>query len=152
MEAEGKIEESKNGFSSKESDPGDAMERDSELIRRGSFYNGEGNFKNIVLKFTTLSEGCQEAPSFTVDKRGAKVGRDASNSISVPSDTRLSAEGHATIEYHRGSFYIIDGGFNFSASIRIGSLTFIFFVFLFIDLSHIHVPFVRTYRYWKCPQ
>lgn len=104
-----------------EIDNSSGKERESmELIRRGSFYNGEGNFKNIVLKFTTLSEGCQEAPSFTVDKRGAKIGREASNNISIPSDQRLSLEGHASIEYHRGSFYIVDGGFSFSASIRIG--------------------------------
>ena len=88
--------------------------------KRSSFHASEGNFKNIVLKFTTLSEGCLEAPSFTVDKRGARIGRDKSNDISVPSDQRLAAEAHAYIEYHRGSFYIVDGGHSFSASVRIG--------------------------------
>lgn len=91
-----------------------------ENKNRNSFYNSEGNFKTIVLKFTTLSEGATEAPSFTVDRRGAKIGRDKSNDICVPSDTRLSPEGHSTIEYHRGAFYIIDGGFAYSASVRIG--------------------------------
>ncbi len=91
-----------------------------ETRNRNSFYNSEGNFKTIVLKFTTLSEGCTEAPSFTVDRKGAKIGRDKNNDICVPSDTRLAAEGHSTIEYHRGAFYIIDGGHSFSASVRIG--------------------------------
>mmetsp|Transcript_7580 Transcript_7580/g.12768 ORF Transcript_7580/g.12768 Transcript_7580/m.12768 type:complete len:598 (-) Transcript_7580:176-1969(-) len=85
-----------------------------------SSHGPDGNFKNIVLKFTTLSEGCFEAPSFTVDRQGAKIGRDASNDISVPSDQRLAPEGHAAIEFHRGSFYISDGGHSFSASVRIG--------------------------------
>ncbi len=92
----------------------------AEHKQRNSFHASDGNFKNIVLKFTTLSEGCYEAPSFTVDKKGAKIGREKSNDICVPSDQRLAAEGHATIEYHRGSFYILDGGHSFSASVRIG--------------------------------
>eukprot|EP01038_Epipyxis_sp_PR26KG_P006901 gene6901-9453_t len=81
---------------------------------------GEGNYKNIVLKFTTLSDGCYETPSFTVDRRGAKIGRNASNDISVPSDQRLAPEAHSSIEYSKGSFYLIDGGYSFSASVRIG--------------------------------
>lgn len=85
------------------------------------FHSGEGNFKNIVLKFTTLSEGCYEAPSFTVDRKGAKIGREASNDICVPSDQRLAPEGHASIEFVRGSFHIFDGGVSsFAASVRIG--------------------------------
>lgn len=91
-----------------------------ERSTRHSFYGYEGNFKNIVLKFTTLSEGCVETPSFTVGRQGAKIGRDKSNDICVPSDQRLSNEAHSFIEYHRGSFYIIDNGFSFSASVRIG--------------------------------
>jgi len=83
-------------------------------------YCSEGNFKSIVLKFTTLSDGCTEAPSFTVDRKGATIGRDKSNDICVPSDTRLPSEAHSTIEYYRGAFYIIDGGYSFSASVRIG--------------------------------
>jgi pSer/pThr/pTyr-binding forkhead associated (FHA) protein len=85
-----------------------------------SFHGNEATFLNIVLKFTTLSEGCVEAPSFTVGKTGAVIGRDKSNEISVPSDLRLASERHATIENHNGHFYIIDGGQTFSASIRIG--------------------------------
>jgi hypothetical protein len=81
----------------------------------------DGHVKSIVLKFTTLSEGCTEAPSFTVDQRGAKIGRDKSaNDIAVPSDQRLAAEAHSAIEFHRGAFYILDGGHVFSASVRIG--------------------------------
>jgi serine/threonine protein phosphatase PrpC/pSer/pThr/pTyr-binding forkhead associated (FHA) protein len=75
---------------------------------------------SIVLKFTTFSESCKEAPSFTVDHEGASIGRDVSNKINVPSDARLANDSHAAIEYHKGSFYIIDGGQEFSASIRIG--------------------------------
>ncbi len=99
------------------SNKGDAVES-----KQGSVFNlGEGNFKNIVLKFTTLSEGCYEAPSFTVDRRGAKIGRDESNDISVPSDQRLESVGHAVIEFARGSFHIVDGGCSsFAASVRIG--------------------------------
>lgn len=85
-----------------------------------SVHNSDGRFKNIVLKFTTLSEGSIEAPSFTVDHNGAKIGRNPSNHICVPSDLRLAPEAHSTIEFQRGSFYIFDGGFSFSASVRIG--------------------------------
>jgi hypothetical protein len=134
MMANDKIEEFKKGGKSSavDADVSEFKERDSfGLVRKGSFYNGEGNFKNIVLKFTTLSEGCQEAPSFTVDRKGAKIGKDPSNGICVPSDQRLSPEGHATIEYHRGSFYLVDGGYSFSASIRIGmALSLLFPVYL----------------------
>jgi serine/threonine protein phosphatase PrpC len=88
--------------------------------RRISYHGQEGSFKSIVLKFTTLSEGCVDAPSFTVDTKGAKIGRNKSNEISVPSDQRLALEAHSMIEYHRGSFYIVDNGENYSASVRIG--------------------------------
>eukprot|EP01033_Poteriospumella_lacustris_P007324 gene7324-5271_t len=88
--------------------------------RRASYHGQEGSFKAIVLKFTTLSEGCVDAPSFTVDTRGARIGKNKSNEICVPSDQRLSPESHATIEFHRGAFYITDGGFSYSASVRIG--------------------------------
>ena len=92
-----------------------------EAKHQNVFQNNEGNFKNIVLKFTTLSEGCYEAPSFTVDRNGAKIGRDASNDICVPSDQRLASESHAIIEYSRGYFHIIDGNCSpFAASVRIG--------------------------------
>mmetsp|Transcript_20621 Transcript_20621/g.29600 ORF Transcript_20621/g.29600 Transcript_20621/m.29600 type:complete len:674 (+) Transcript_20621:91-2112(+) len=73
----------------------------------------------IVLKFTTMSEANSEAPSFTVGTKGAKIGRDQSNEVCVPSDTRLAHEGHSFIEHSDGSFYLLDGGYDFSASIRI---------------------------------
>lgn len=75
----------------------------------------------IVLKFTTLSEANLEAPSFTVKKVGAKIGREPVNEVCVPSDTRLASVGHSFIEHEDGSFYLVDGGYSFSASIRIGA-------------------------------
>jgi hypothetical protein len=80
---------------------------------------GNDFLERIVLKFTTLSETNSEAPSFTIDKQGAKIGRDTSNEVSVPSDTRLANKGHSFIEHSNGSFYLVDGGYDFSASIRI---------------------------------
>lgn len=74
----------------------------------------------IVLKFTTVSDGVSEAPSYVVSTRGARIGRDTSNEISVPSDVRLAAKAHSTIEYSKGSFHLVDGGYDFPASIRIG--------------------------------
>ena len=73
----------------------------------------------IVLKFTTLSEANSEAPSFTITTAGAKVGRDAASEVCVPSDTRLVPVGHSYIQHDNGSFYLLDGGYDFSASIRI---------------------------------
>jgi len=75
---------------------------------------------NIVLKFTTLSEAASEAPSFFVGPGGARIGRDPANEINVPSDARLAPMAHSIIEYHNGSFYIVDCGFDFAASVRIG--------------------------------
>lgn len=86
-----------------------------------SRYRPNGGFLNkIVLKFTTLSEGCNEAPSFIVSTSGAKIGRDLDNEIYVPSDPRLAPKAHAIIEYSKGNFYFSDGGFDHAASIRIG--------------------------------
>jgi hypothetical protein len=79
----------------------------------------EDYLDRIVLKFTTLSETNSEAPSFTVTRAGAKIGRDPTNEVSVPSDTRLAHIGHSFIEHQGGSFYLLDGGYDFSASIRI---------------------------------
>lgn len=93
---------------------------DEVRSRVQSLHSGESNFRNIVLKFTTLSEGCYEAPSFTVDRKGASIGREPVNDISVPSDQRLAAEHHSMIEFTRGSFYIVDGGHLYAASVRIG--------------------------------
>ena len=75
---------------------------------------------NIVLKFTTLSEAASEAPSFFVGTNGARIGRDPCNDIFVPSDARLSPVAHSLIEYANGCFYIIDCGYDFAASVRIG--------------------------------
>jgi serine/threonine protein phosphatase PrpC len=77
-----------------------------------------GHLTSIVLKFTTLSES-NEAPSFTLGARGGRIGKGPGNEVSIPSDTRLAAVGHAQIEYSNGSFYLIDGGHDFGASIRI---------------------------------
>ena len=75
---------------------------------------------SIVLKFTTLSENPAETPSFIVTTSGARIGRTSSNEISVPSDSRLADLAHATIEFSKGSFYLVDGGYDCSASVRIG--------------------------------
>jgi hypothetical protein len=94
----------------------------SEAIDEAEMEEGDtgNNFLDrIVLKFTTLSETNSEAPSFTVDSTGAKIGRDSANEVSVPSDTRLASLGHSFIEHSNGSFYLVDGGYDFSASIRI---------------------------------
>ena len=104
---------------SKRQDSGDIY---SEAIDEAEMKDGAtGNdfLDRIVLKFTTLSETNTEAPSFTIGKEGAKVGRDTANEVSVPSDTRLASLGHSTIEHSNGSFYLVDGGYDFSASIRI---------------------------------
>ena len=89
-----------------------------------SVLNGEKSSSNglsrIVLKFTTLSEANTEAPSFTITEKGASVGRDSCNEVCVPSDARLSPEGHAMIENIDGDFYLVDGGFDCAASLRIG--------------------------------
>jgi hypothetical protein len=59
---------------------------------------GTPNLKSIVLKFTTLSDACTEAPSFNVGVKGASFGRDASNEVCVPSDAHLVPNGHASLE------------------------------------------------------
>lgn len=63
----------------------------------------QGFLKKIVLKFTTLSESGSDAPSFTVDTSGARIGREQSNEVSVPSDVKLAAVCHASIEYIDGN-------------------------------------------------
>lgn len=114
--------DTKSDSKAKSSRPGTSSKAENgDAKHQNVFQNIEGNFKNIVLKFTTLSENCNEAPSFTVDRHGAKIGRDACNDISVPSDQRLAPEGHAAIEYARGAFHILDGNCSlFAASVRIG--------------------------------
>ena len=94
----------------------------SEAIDEAEMKEGAtGNdfLERIVLKFTTLSETNSEDPSFTIGKKGGQIGREASNEICVPSDTRLAARGHSLIEHDNGAFYLVDGGYDFSASIRI---------------------------------
>lgn len=85
---------------------------------KGSSIVSHGYLNFIVLKFTTLSEA-NEAASFTIGPKGAKIGRGTTNEVFVPSDTRLANVGHAFIEYSNGSFFLLDGGFDFGASIRI---------------------------------
>ena len=75
---------------------------------------------NIVLKFTTLSETATEAPSFFIGMNKARIGRDIINEITVPSDTRLAPIGHAIIEYSKNNFYLLDCGYEYAASVRIG--------------------------------
>ena len=74
---------------------------------------------SIVLKVTTLSEVNAEAPSYVVGMKGARIGRGAENDISVTADVKMYPVGHAFIEYADGSFYFRDGGFDFSASVRL---------------------------------
>lgn len=75
------------------------------------------NLKRIVLKFTTMSESGTDAPSFTVSRSGASIGRDSRNEVSVPSDVKLEPTEHARIEFTDGFFYLIDRGFTFGAGI-----------------------------------
>ena len=82
--------------------------------------SGTENLNCIVLKFTTLSEANTEAPSFTITEGGASIGRSSSNGVSVPSDSRLSEADHAKISHENGQFYLIDGGYECAASLRIG--------------------------------
>jgi len=90
--------------------------------RKESILNGAPTetLSTIVLKFTTLSEANTEAPSFTITTKGASIGRDDSNEVSVPSDARLASTGHAMIENDNGNFYLIDGEQECAASLRIG--------------------------------
>lgn len=78
----------------------------------------EGYLDRIVLKFTTISEE-NETSSFTIGPQGGQIGRERSNDVFVPSDTKLAETGHAFIEYSNGSFYLRDGGFEFAAAVRI---------------------------------
>ena len=95
---------------------------DHEIVDHASSqsrFQGE-RLTSIVLKFTTLSEANSEAPSFFVGTSGAKIGRDTTNEINVPSDVRLAPVAHSLIQYLKGHFYIIDCGYDFAASVRIG--------------------------------
>ena len=74
---------------------------------------------NIILKVTTFTDANSETPSFVVDSRGARIGRDAGNDITIASDTKMASFGHATIEFSDGSFFLRDGGFEYSASVKL---------------------------------
>ena len=99
------------------------MKNTSSEFKRSSHrlnpIHANGSVDKIVLKFTTLSEATSDATSFTINARGASIGRDMSNEVFVPSDTRMAAVCHSAIEYADGSFYLVDKGFDFGASIRI---------------------------------
>lgn len=112
--------EDKNSAPSKIEVKGEEEVEDSKPVYNNPNRNRDF-LEKIVLKFTTLSEANLEAPSFTVHKTGAKIGREASNEVCVPSDTRLASVGHSFIEHLDGTFYLLDGGYSFSASIRIGA-------------------------------
>lgn len=75
----------------------------SEAMPSGREDKYQGHLKKIVLKFTTLSESGSDAPSFSIDTSGARIGREHSNEVSVPSDVKLAPECHARIEYIDGS-------------------------------------------------
>ena len=92
-----------------------------EVMSPNTQARGTSNLKSIVLKFTTLSDACTEAPSFTVGTKGATVGRDAVNEVCVSSDTHLVPSGHASLEYVNGVFFLLDGGFDHPASVRVGA-------------------------------
>jgi FHA domain/Protein phosphatase 2C len=75
---------------------------------------------NIVLKFTAVCDVSADSSSFFVDRNGAKIGRENTNEIHVPSDTSLAPFCHSILEYSCGKFYLSDCGHNFAASVRIG--------------------------------
>lgn len=94
-------------------------EKSADYAISSSPFQGEC-LRSIVLKFTTLSEANGEAPSFFIGAAGAKIGRELSNEINVPSDIRLAPNSHSIIQYLKGHFYITDCGYDFAASVRIG--------------------------------
>lgn len=96
------------------------INKDQQLNNNSNSAYGQ-QLEQIVLKFTTFSESVHEAPSFHVKRDGARIGRDTNNEVSVPSDHRLAHTQHALISFAKGSFYIIDCGHEFSASVRIGT-------------------------------
>lgn len=74
----------------------------------------------LVLKFTTLSDGNERA-SFYVDDGGGTIGRGEENTVSVPSDTTLAPVRHARIEYINGEFQLMDQSQEHHAAIRVGT-------------------------------
>lgn len=74
---------------------------------------------HVILKFTTLSDGNEEA-SFAIDQKGGSIGRSSKNAISVPSDSTLMKEKHATLEWVDGQFHLLDFSEEFHAAVRLG--------------------------------
>jgi len=83
----------------------------------------DGPLDRIVLKFTTISEAGSEAPSFTITRDGATVGRDVQNEVAIPSDIKLRDVEHARIQYDEGvgAFFLHDSGCDFGAGVRIST-------------------------------
>lgn len=79
-----------------------------------------GYVEKLVLKFTTYSQNNEES-AFVIGKSGGTIGRDAGNTVSVPSDMTLQKEGHAIIGHKSGSFYLKNQGTTHCAAIRIGT-------------------------------
>jgi hypothetical protein len=84
-----------------------------------SFFQPE-QLNSIVLKFISWNEVTSEPSTFHVSTSGARIGKDAINEISVPSDLFLVPVGHSIIDYSKGHFHLSDNGYDFAASIRIG--------------------------------
>lgn len=79
-----------------------------------------GYVEKLVLKFTTYSQNNEES-AFVIGKAGGSIGRDASNTVSVPSDLTLQKECHALIGHKAGSFFLKNQGSTHCAAIRIGT-------------------------------
>ena len=77
------------------------------------------SLNSIVLKVTTLSDSSLDVPSYVVGPKGARIGRDPDNEISIGLDQKMAPIAHASIEYENGVFYFNDGGFDHSASVRL---------------------------------
>ncbi len=89
------------------------------VLRKKTDYH-HGYVEKLVLKFTTYSQNNEES-AFVIGKNGGSIGRDACNTVSVPSDTTLLKEGHALIGHKNGSFYLKNQGASYCAAIRIGT-------------------------------
>jgi len=79
-----------------------------------------GYVEKLVLKFTTYSQNNEES-AFVIGKAGGTIGRDSSNTVSVPSDMTLQKECHAVIGHKAGSFFLKNQGSTHCAAIRIGT-------------------------------
>ena len=79
-----------------------------------------GYVEKLVLKFTTYSQNNEES-AFVIGKAGGTIGRDSTNTVSVPSDATLQKDCHAVIGHKAGSFYLKNQGGAHCAAIRIGT-------------------------------